>query len=107
MLLEDNRGSRNRLACVAAEVNESKDRVRRRAPQLLTKKGPSMSSLRGRRAFRLPQANSCLYETWVARGQTVPPKAGPGVELSPQLTAFFTSAPILASSAAVNSVRAK
>src|SRR5512132_3225626 len=28
-------------------------------------------------------------------------------ELSPQLTAFFTSAPILASSAAVNSVRAK
>src|SRR5262249_39051550 len=51
--------------------------------------------------------NSCLYETWVARGQTVPPRAGPGVELSPQLTAFFTSAPILASSAAVNSVRAK
>src|SRR5256885_6954220 len=35
------------------------------------------------------------------------PKASPGVELSPQLTAFFTSAPILASSAAVNSVRAK
>src|SRR6266852_7981125 len=33
--------------------------------------------------------------------------AGAGVELSPQLTAFFTSAPILASSAAVNSVRAK
>ena len=32
---------------------------------------------------------------------------GPGVELSPQLTAFFTSAPILASSAAVNSIRAK
>src|SRR5450759_2726534 len=30
-----------------------------------------------------------------------------GGELSPQLTAFFTSAPILASSAAVNSVSAK
>src|SRR6202521_31320 len=30
-----------------------------------------------------------------------------GAKLSPQLTAFFTSAPILASSAAVNSVSAK
>jgi hypothetical protein len=39
--------------------------------------------------------------------QAVPPRAGPSGELSPQLTAFFTSAPILASSAAVNSVRAK
>src|SRR3972149_1031627 len=36
-----------------------------------------------------------------------PPRAGPSGELGPQLTAFFTSAPILASSAAVNSVRAK
>src|SRR5260370_7828628 len=44
---------------------------------------------------------------WLVEGQAVPPRAGPGVELSPQLTAFFTSAPILASSAAVNFVRAK
>src|SRR6266540_2884685 len=35
------------------------------------------------------------------------PRAGSSGLLSPQLTAFFTSAPILASSAAVNSVRAK
>ena len=34
------------------------------------------------------------------------PWGGPGVGLSPQLTAFFTSAPILASSVAVNFVRA-
>src|SRR5258708_2487561 len=44
---------------------------------------------------------------WLVEGQAVPPRAGPGVELSPQLTAFFTSAPILASSAAVNFVSAK
>src|SRR5688500_12139495 len=35
------------------------------------------------------------------------PSAGPGGEFGPQLTAFFTSAPILASSSAVNSVSAK
>jgi hypothetical protein len=35
------------------------------------------------------------------------PRAGSSGLLSPQLTAFFTSAPILASAAAVNSVRAK
>jgi hypothetical protein len=35
------------------------------------------------------------------------PRAGPGGELSPQLTAFFTSALILTSSAAVNSFSAK
>src|SRR5207253_9359821 len=34
-------------------------------------------------------------------------RAGPSGEFSPQLTAFFTSAPILASSAAVNSFSAK
>ena len=44
--------------------------------------------------------------TVAARGQAVPPRAGPGVELSPQLTAFLTSAPILASTAGVTSVRA-
>src|SRR6266540_1144984 len=38
---------------------------------------------------------------------TIPPRAGPSGELSPQLTAFLTSAPILASSAAVNSFSAK
>src|SRR5712691_11987881 len=43
----------------------------------------------------------------LARGQAVPPRAGPGVELSAQLTAFFTSSPILASSVAVNSFSAK
>ena len=36
-----------------------------------------------------------------------PSCAGPSGELSPQLTALFTSEPILASSAAVNSVSAK
>src|SRR5574341_2137510 len=40
-------------------------------------------------------------------GATEDPRAGPSGELSPQLTAFFTSAPILASSAAVNSFSAK
>src|SRR5947208_7129454 len=37
----------------------------------------------------------------------IQPRAGPSGELGPQLTAFFTSAPILASSAAVNSFSAK
>src|SRR5207247_9227128 len=37
----------------------------------------------------------------------IPPRAGASVEISPQRTAFFTSAPILASSAAVNSFSAK
>src|SRR5712692_6875295 len=50
----------------------------------------------------------CVFtDRGLARGQAVPPRAGPGVEVIPQLTAFFTSAPILASSSAVNSVRAK
>src|SRR5574341_1323404 len=40
-------------------------------------------------------------------GATEAPRAGPSGELSPQLTAFFTSAPILSSSAAVNSFSAK
>src|SRR5574341_230369 len=40
-------------------------------------------------------------------GATEDPRAGPRGELSPQLTAFFTSTPILASSAAVNSFSAK
>src|SRR3972149_3047706 len=40
-------------------------------------------------------------------GATEDPRAGPGGELSPQLTAFLTSAPIFASSAAVNSFSAK
>src|SRR5947209_9928731 len=40
-------------------------------------------------------------------GATEDPRAGPSCELSPQLTAFFTSVLILASSAAVNSVSAK
>src|SRR3989304_4331378 len=40
-------------------------------------------------------------------GATEDPRAGPGGELSPQLTAFFTSAPIFASSAAVISFSAK
>src|SRR5439155_7109835 len=39
-------------------------------------------------------------------GATEEPRAGPSGELSPQLTAFCTSAPILASSAAVNSFSA-
>ena len=39
--------------------------------------------------------------------QAVLPRRTTRGELSPQLTAFLTSAPILASSAAVNSVRAK
>jgi hypothetical protein len=38
---------------------------------------------------------------------TIPPRAGPSDQLSPQLTAFFTSAAIFASSAAVNSFSAK
>src|SRR5438552_17137418 len=37
----------------------------------------------------------------------IQPRAGPSGELGPQLTAFFTSAPILASSAAVTSFSAK
>src|SRR5437879_8308813 len=37
----------------------------------------------------------------------IQPRAGPSGELGPQLTAFFTSAPILASSAAVNRFSAK
>ncbi|GEM_PF-6102572 len=41
-------------------------------------------------------------QAW-ARGSS---REGPSGELSPQLTAFFTSAPILASSAAVNSFSA-
>jgi hypothetical protein len=54
-------------------------------------------------------ARSCAFSS---RGNassrpTIPPRAGPSGELSPQLTAFFTSAPILASSAAVNSFSAK
>src|SRR3972149_1163066 len=40
-------------------------------------------------------------------GVTEDPRAGPAGELSPQLTALFTSAPILPSAAAVNSVSAK
>ncbi len=40
-------------------------------------------------------------------GTTEVPRAGPNGEISPQPTAFFTSAPILASSAAVNSFSAK
>src|SRR3972149_3109114 len=43
----------------------------------------------------------------VSSRPTIPPRAGPSGELSPQLTAFFTSAPIFASSAAVNSFSAK
>src|SRR3989442_9659637 len=43
----------------------------------------------------------------VAKGTPPPLCAGPSGEISPQLTAFFTSAPILASSAAVNSCSAK
>src|SRR5574341_2204700 len=39
-------------------------------------------------------------------GATEDPRAGPRGELSPQLTAFFTSAAILASSAALNSFSA-
>jgi hypothetical protein len=38
---------------------------------------------------------------------TIPPRPGPGGELRPQLTAFFTSAPIVASSVAVSSFSAK
>jgi hypothetical protein len=37
----------------------------------------------------------------------IPPRAGPGGEFGPQLTAFFTSARICASSAGVNFVSAK
>ena len=37
---------------------------------------------------------------------TIPPRAGPSGELSPQLTACFTSAAIFASSVAVNFVSA-
>jgi hypothetical protein len=48
-----------------------------------------------------------VCEVRFARGQAVPPRAGLGVERRPQLTALFTSAPILASSAALNSVSAK
>src|SRR3990170_887923 len=40
-------------------------------------------------------------------GATEDPRAGPSGEVSPHLTAFFTSAPIFASSAAVNSFSAK
>src|SRR5881296_2706966 len=43
----------------------------------------------------------------IAKGTTPPLSAGASGEISPQLTAFFTSAPILASSAAVNSFSAK
>src|SRR6266581_8050284 len=43
----------------------------------------------------------------IAKGTTPPLSAGASGELSPQLTAFFTSAPIFASSAAVSSFSAK
>src|SRR5438034_2843082 len=48
--------------------------------------------------------NVVILGAWRTRATPYPGASG---ELSPQLTAFFTSAPILASSAAVNSVRAK
>src|SRR5207245_1129163 len=43
----------------------------------------------------------------MAKGTPPPRCAGPSGEISPQLTALFTSAPIFASSAAVNSFSAK
>src|SRR6266568_7979201 len=43
----------------------------------------------------------------IAKGTTPPLSAGASGEISPQLTAFFTSAPNFASSAAVNSFSAK
>src|SRR6266508_220014 len=49
-----------------------------------------------------------MSTVWRARAaQCSTRHAGPSGQLSPQLTAFFTSSPIFASSAAVNSVSAK
>src|SRR5437867_4346127 len=52
-----------------------------------------------------PKSAPARYDT--EAGNIDPPRAGASGEISPQLTAFFTSAPILASSAAVNSFSAK
>src|SRR5687768_10653209 len=48
-----------------------------------------------------------LTRGWASSRPTIPPQGGAKGELGPQLAAFFTSAAILASSAAVNSFSAK
>src|SRR5436309_2401325 len=52
-----------------------------------------------------PKSAPERYDT--EAGNIDPPRAGASGEISPQLTAFFTSAPILATAAAVSSFRAK
>src|SRR2546425_6792064 len=74
------------------------------------RRGGSVGHLRDRVLGHSPHPTA---EGWgrgrraLARGPAVPTGAGPVIDLSPQLTAFLTSAPILASSSAGNFVRAK
>jgi hypothetical protein len=71
---------------------------------------PSVTS-GARRPHRVPalglRVHMCPQAPAVVNTASMGPGAGSSGLLSPQLTAFFTSAPILASSAAVNSVSAK
>src|SRR5439155_16729431 len=75
---------------------------------LLSVRAETDVAFRPHQGFRPPAREwapfPSLQSTTTSRGGA---RAGPSGELSPQLTAFFTSAPILASSAAVSSVSAK
>jgi hypothetical protein len=70
-------------------------------------RGGSIETVRGLgyrfgvRAGRKPTLGSEARHA-AGKARAVPPGAGPVARVSPQLTAFFTSAPILFSSAAVN-----
>ena len=78
---------------------------------LQLRQAPSELALNSASFTPLAFANARWYASRsranASSGPTIPPRAGASGEISPQPTAFFTSATILASSAAVNSFSAK
>jgi hypothetical protein len=73
---------------------------------------PSVTTIAGARSWTADDSFGARLCAFSSRGNassrpTIPSRAGPRGDLGPQFTACFTSAAILSSSAAVNSVSAK
>jgi hypothetical protein len=83
------------------------DGIRRSAPSRTVMGGPLAGRWTTRTQLACEQGGKVVAVNNGSEHHQPRPSAGSSGLLSPQLTACFTSAPILASSAAVNSVSAK